>query len=438
MSVEGKKLLILGGTSASLDLVKNAKEMGVYTIVTDEAPVEERVAKQVADEVANISTTDFDGLIALIRERGIDGVFCGPSEFNLRNLFVLCEMAGLPCYATTELWNRCGNKKEFKEFCIQNGVDCPREYLLCEDSSDEELKNADYPLIVKPVDGSSSAGISVCNEWTEVRQACAFARSKSASGKIVVEKFIEGTNSCGELKEGALFGARYILRDGEAYPYLLIDTYVVNPDDKKGLISAYTETPSKRADYYMEHMDANVRKMMKSMGLKNGVAFFQSLPSGGKIYIHEMGYRLSGGFLYKLSNPLSNVHDMQMMIRFALGEEIATDEELSKVRLVFDGKIGAQLMCPLKPGTISEISGLDEIRKIPELVDFIQYYKEGDTVSASAVGTLSQHFGRFTLIADDRERVQEIVCEIQSILRVKDTDGNIMNCYPFNFERTKM
>ena len=30
MSVKGKKLLILGGTTASLDLVKNAKEMGVY------------------------------------------------------------------------------------------------------------------------------------------------------------------------------------------------------------------------------------------------------------------------------------------------------------------------------------------------------------------------------------------------------------------------
>ena len=48
MSVSGKKLLILGGTSASLDLVKNAKEMGVYTIVVDDR--EGGVAKKIADE----------------------------------------------------------------------------------------------------------------------------------------------------------------------------------------------------------------------------------------------------------------------------------------------------------------------------------------------------------------------------------------------------
>lgn len=35
MELYGKKLLILGGTSASYDLVRNAKAMGIYTIVTD-------------------------------------------------------------------------------------------------------------------------------------------------------------------------------------------------------------------------------------------------------------------------------------------------------------------------------------------------------------------------------------------------------------------
>ncbi len=49
MSVKGKKLLVLGGTSASLNLVKLAKAMGVYTIVVDEADVSKRVAKQEAD-----------------------------------------------------------------------------------------------------------------------------------------------------------------------------------------------------------------------------------------------------------------------------------------------------------------------------------------------------------------------------------------------------
>ena len=91
MSVKGKRLLVLGGTSASLDIVKQSKEMGVFTLVTDEAPKESRVAKQLADDYAMVSTTDHDALAALIKEKNIDGVFCGPSEFNIRNMIRLTE-----------------------------------------------------------------------------------------------------------------------------------------------------------------------------------------------------------------------------------------------------------------------------------------------------------------------------------------------------------
>ncbi len=72
IDVAGKRLLVLGGTTASYDLVKNAKEMGVYTIVTDDC--EDRISKKIADESAMVSTTDIDGLVELIKEKNIDGV----------------------------------------------------------------------------------------------------------------------------------------------------------------------------------------------------------------------------------------------------------------------------------------------------------------------------------------------------------------------------
>ena len=64
--LKGKRLLVLGGTSASLDIVKNAKEMGVYTIVTDDQT--SGVAKAIADETAMVSTTDMEGLCRLVKK----------------------------------------------------------------------------------------------------------------------------------------------------------------------------------------------------------------------------------------------------------------------------------------------------------------------------------------------------------------------------------
>lgn len=427
MSVQGKRLLILGGTTATLDLVKNAKEMGVHTIVTDN--IDGGVSKEIADECAMVSTTDIEGLEQLIKERNIDGVFCGPSEFNIRNLIRLCEKTGLPCYTNMEIWDRCANKDEFKQYCINNGVDCPREYFVNEHSSEEELDMVDYPVIVKPVDGSSSNGISVCMDKTTIRQACRFAMENSKCKRIVVEKYIENG--------GELFGVRYIIRDGEAYPYLLIDTYVADPIERKSLISHFTYTPSKYAGYYMEHMDQKVRNMLKNMGLKNGTAFFQALPYNGKIYFHEMGYRLSGGMMFKLTYPLMGINDMKMMIGFALGEEMCTDEELAKLDVKCGNKVGAQLTVPLSVGEIASIEGLEELKNIPCIQDFIQYYHVGDTVLEKHIGTLGQHFGRFTSIADDDQTIYDSVKRINNELVIRSTDGSVMNQMLFDIERTE-
>ncbi len=424
MSIKGKKLLVLGGGTATLDLVKNAKEMGVYTVVTDN--LQGGVAKEIADEVADVSTTDIEALAALIKEKQIDGAFCGPSEFNIRNLIRLCEKTGLPCYTDMQGWDRCANKDEFKQFCIDNGVDCPKKFEVDENSTEEELDAVDYPVIVKPVDGSSSNGISVSFDKSTIREACRFAMSYSKCGRIVVEKYIENG--------GALFGARYILRNGEAYPYLLMDTYIAGGGS---LISHFTYTPSRYADYYMNNMDANVRAMLKNMGLKNGVAFFQALPYNGKIYFHEMGYRLSGGMLFKLTYPLMGVNDMKMMIRCALGEDMCTEEELEKLDVKQNHKVGAQLNVPLRVGEIGDIQGLEPLKAMPCVKDFIQYYNVGDSILPKNIGTLGQHFGRFTLIADSREEIEAAVSRVNAELVISDTNGNKMNEMLFDLNRTK-
>ena len=427
MNIKGKRILILGGTSATLDLVKNAKEMGVYTIVTDFLP--SGVSKEIADEVASVSTTDLEGLKALIKERNVDGVFCGPSEFNIRNLLKLCEETGLPCYTNTEIWDHCANKDIFKQYCIKYGVDCPREYEVNENSSDEELSDVDFPVIVKPVDGHSSNGISVCFNPTELKKACEYARTCSARKKIIVEKYIDNG--------GEIFGARYIIDNGEAFPYLLIDTYVADPVNRKSLISHYTHAPSKYADYYMNNMDSAVRKMIKGMGIKNGTAFFQALPYNNKIYFHEMGYRLSGGMLFKFTVPLMGINDMKMMLRFALGGEMCTEEEKAKFDINCGNKIGAQLNIPLSVGTIASIEGLEELKGLELVQDFIQYYKVGDEIKESVIGTLGQHFGRFTIIANTEKEVEDIVKKINSTLFIKDKDGKILNNLIFDYNRSQ-
>lgn len=424
-NISGKRLLVLGATKASYDVVINAQKMGVTVIVTDDDPT--HPVRQIADEHYLISTTDIIGLERLIKEKNIDGVFCGPSEFNIRNLIKVCEKTGLPCYTDMSQWDNCANKDMFTQFCMKYDIDCPREYNVDEFSSDEDLQKLDYPVIVKPVDRCSSIGISVAEGVNTIRKACHDAMEASNIKRIIIEKYIEN--------DGELFGVRYFLKDGMAIPYLLIDTYVADPIHRVSLISAVTLAPSKYIDYYMENMDMKVRNMLKGMGLKNGTVFIQALPYNGKIYFHEMGYRLSGGLIYKMTEPLMGINDMQMMIRYALGGEMITDDEHNKIDLAFHDQAGAQLMVPLSAGVIGKIEGLEDTVQHPCVKDFLQYYNEGDTVSNEYIGTLQQLFGRYTLVAENKGVLLEAISYIQETLKVWSQSGELMTCNHFDLKR---
>lgn len=427
--LRGKRLLVLGGTSASLDLVKLAQSLGVYVIVTDEADIAQRVSKQRADEVAMISTDDMKGLTELVQNKKVDGVLCGPSEFNLKNVIELCDRVGLPCYATPHQWEICSNKKTFKEFCRRNKVPTAQQYNIRMFQNQGLDKGVEYPLIVKPVDGCSSKGVSICNDCQEVLTAYEYALDASKCKSVIIEQYIDNG--------GSIFSFRYILDDGNYYPYLTFDTYIADPVKKKCLISAFTYFPSEFTDLFFKELNQNVQKMFSDMGLKNGVAFIQAIPYKGKIYCHEMGYRLSGGMIYKITEPLMGINDMKMMLRFALGEKIVTQEELRQIELKQNDRVIAQLMLPLKCGIIGSVKGMEEILSLPNIIDFLQYYNVGDSILPEVYGTLGQHFGRLTLKTNNKKKMLELVEMIQQKLEIRDINGDDMYAMKFDLNRIK-
>ena len=114
----GKRLLILGGKPiGSCEIVQRAREMGIYTIVTDYLPKEQSAAKQLADESWEISTADVELLAQKIKDEQIDGVYTGVHEFNITRMIEICEKLDLPCFCTMEQWERLVNKCRFKELC---------------------------------------------------------------------------------------------------------------------------------------------------------------------------------------------------------------------------------------------------------------------------------------------------------------------------------
>ena len=77
-NLRGKKLLILCGNVVHVKVVEAAKEMGVYTIVTDSLPLSDAPAKALADEALFFNVLDVDNIVNWCKQNKVDGVlnFC--------------------------------------------------------------------------------------------------------------------------------------------------------------------------------------------------------------------------------------------------------------------------------------------------------------------------------------------------------------------------
>ncbi len=425
MDIKGKRLLVLGGTTASRGLVQIAKEMGVYTIVTDDRQT--GGAKEIADETAMISTADIDALEVFAKQNRIDGVFCTANEFNIRNTMQLCKRLGLRFYATQEQWECCNNKQSVKKYCKRNDLPVIPEYYFQSLDQVDDVPDDVFPVIIKPVDGAGSRGIKVCRKKSELKDAVQAALKFSPSGNVLVEKYIDNG--------GRLFSFRYILDQGNSYPYLLMDTYIADPVNKKCLISAFSYIPSEYASHYMRTTDKKVRAMLSDMGLINGTVFAQSLPYNEDFYCHDMGYRLSGGMTYQMCEELTNINDMRMMIRYAVGGEMCTQEDLENINPIPEGKVAGQLMIPINAGTIASIEGMDAVLNEPAVIQCLQYYHEGDSISEAAIGTLTQQFARISVVASTKDELVRIINRLQDGISVKNTDGDEMYTMRFDTNR---
>lgn len=428
MDLTGKRLLVIGGSMATYYIVQNAQEMGVYVIVADMS--DSGPAYKLADEGVLISTTDLEGLAEYVRNNNINGIFCGPSEFNILNTMKLCEMTGLPFYATKELWDRCANKQVMKQYCEKNGLPRIPEYRFDDPAQIDRCPDDVFPVIVKPVDGCSSKGVTACTDKAQLKNAITDALAYSEAGSVIVEKFIDNN--------GKQFSCNYFLVDGEPYPYKMTDTYIVDPVNRKSLISAFTITPSEYAEEYLQTTNERTRKMLKDMGLKQGIVWGQMLPDHGNFYIHDMGYRLGGGMTYRICEELFGLNDMKMMIRLALGGPLCTPEDMEKIDPATKKGVVGQWVLPINAGTIAKIEGLDDIEKEDAVIQFIQYYHEGDTVSPAVIGTLNQHCARISLKAGSKEELVKILNRLQDSVSIKDTEGNEMYTMRFDTNRIRV
>ena len=406
--LKGKKLLVLGGSSYMVDPVLRAKSLGVYTIATDWHELEKSPAKQVADEYWNISLMDYDRLAAKIKECHVDGILTGFTDAFLLAYEHLCELTGLPCYATKEVFETTMDKAKFKQLCRENGVPIIPEYQR--DSFDPAVISESNKVIVKPVDNSGSNGVVLCSKPDDFENCLEYALSFSAKKQVVIEKYMEMDS----------ISISYTFQDGEVSLSTTDDRYVYKAASGSS-VTRMGVYPSKYTEAYIEKMDGRVREMYRRAGLKNGVVTVQFFTDGNEFYVMEMGHRLSGGQHYTYTLMENGTSALDNLIHFALTGSMAdyriADRDNARFRHVY-----CHLFLLGKPARIARFEGLDYLKSLPELFHLSQSKKEGDLIGPD--GTSAQKVIGLHLKLKDRADLERIKRGIQEHFHIYDETGN--------------
>ena len=406
-----KKLLILAGADVHIKVVQAAKELGVYTIVTDYLSPEDAPAKKVADEYWMLDIKDVDGIVARCKQEHVDGViaFCiDPTQIPYQRI---CEKLGVPCYGTIEQFEILTQKALFKDYCRRHGVDIIPEYSL----RDVENNTIKYPVLVKPSESRGSRGQTVCHSKDEMQAAIEFARKESGDGKVLIERYMLG---CQDMSFA------YIVIDSVPYLVKIGDRILGKVEDNLERQQIATILPSCHTEQYIKDVQPAVEKMILSLGIKFGAVFLQGFWENGRVYMYDPGFRFPGSDFDVVQKKATGFDAMSAFVNFALTGDVKSQFGNPEKAYDYNGHVCMILSIACRPGKIAKISGLEQISKDSRIFSTSQRYKEGEIIPDS--GDVKQRVAEFVAYLPDRAAISTFIQFVYDNLKILDAHGNDM------------
>lgn len=408
----GKRLLVLGGTRISCEIVRKAHELGVTVGVADYNEPAKSPAKLIADEGYLVSATDVGGVVSLIQDRRFDGVLTGFADVLLPCYARICETAGLPCYGTEEQFRIFIDKDRYKAVLAEHGVPTVPGTRV---SSPEEFERSDMrcPVVVKPADSSGSRGVTVCWDARDAPGAIRDALGFSASGTVLVERYMTG-------REATVF---WLFRDGACKVSALGNRHMRSDQGKGIALPVGYSFPSNLLPRYLDHVAPKARAMFEDLGVRDGMMFMQCFEEGGDLLVYDIGYRLTGSLEYQIIERACGTSPLAMLINHALTGEMCSAEEFTAIDPYMGGAYCYNVSTLMRPGVVGAIEGVADVEALPGVVGTFISYVPGEELPFSAVGELRQIAVRTLGVAPDKAGLAQSIGDVVRSIRVASPTG---------------
>lgn len=422
--LNGKRLLILGGSLWKEAIRDFAIENGITLIATGN----DQTAGifEIADEKFSVNSTDAEAMKKLIRDARIDGVYMGGSEAVISAACQYINDLGMPCYCTHEQWEYLQNKKNFKELCIRHGLPVVKRYTAAEDI-ENSVPIADYPVITKPTDGCGSSGFSVCRNPEELKAGYRIAAKESPTGSVIIEKFVPN--------DGVV--VFYTVSGGKLLFSGLEDKYPVRYEKQGSYVGGLFICESDLADSFRAQFEHRIETMIQSIGIREGSFWIEVFHHGDEFFFNEVGFRYGGSASIYFVDYVHGINQVAADIYYALTGKSKTDSFTSLI----PERIPRKRFYAVYPlycgaGTIAQVTGAEEIRKMPNMVTFPVIHGEGSHIADT--GSFSQVVALAHFVFDTENELKETIEAVHRRVKFFAEDGSDLTIRMLKLDKLKI
>ncbi|MFK8051685.1 MAG: ATP-grasp domain-containing protein [Woeseiaceae bacterium] len=374
-----KRILFLGGSKFQIPPIKYAKSQGHHVITCDYLP--DNPGHRFADEFHDVSTTDFDAVLALAKECKIDGLVAYASDPAAPTQAYVGNALGLPSnpFESVQILAR---KDLFREFLTKHNFLTPKSNAFYQlDDAIPWFETLSKPVIVKPVDSSGSKGVSKIDTVEQLAVAFNDALEFSREKKIVVEEFFE--------RVGYQVAGDGFVVDGKLQFWCWANEHF---DGTLGNLVPIGESfPSIISESTTKQAFDETQRLLTLLGIKHGALNFDfHYNKDGDFSFLELGPRNGGNLIPEVIKYATGVD----LVKYTVDSALGLDCSSLQMRPT-DGFYSSYMLHALEDGIVDHIWYSDEIRD--NIVEESIFIKPGDSVKAFSgsnhtLGTMIMRF----------------------------------------------
>ena len=403
------RVLVLGGGSSQLSLLRRCRALGLCTILADCDP--RAPGRALADGFEPASTFDSEAVLAAARRQKVQAILTAGTDQPVLVAAKAASALGLPSFLDVDTALAVTNKRVMKTRLRKLGLPSAEWVLVGRDVDELDLKGIRPPFVTKPVDSQGQRGVFRLPDARAVREVADEVLSFSQEERFLVEEYYPSL-------EVTVSGW---VNNAVAHILTITDRVTVEEPPHIGVCFAH-RYPSHLAERFEEVISLALR-VVEGFGIREGPLYFQFLVGERGVVVNELSCRLGGAYEDVFIPRVTGCDLLDLLIQGSLGRPVSPDPDPAFEPAAAARRVSVPLMF-CRPGRIARLSPLASVRALPGVVAAEWLQPPGTVIRPLANST--QRVGYLVVEAADPRELNSRLDAAVSLMHVLDESGSEM------------